>query len=288
MALSTSDFQALRDYIRRICGMSIPDGKEYLIEQRLGPIARKHGCADLSEFRNRMLGYDSFQLRDEVIDAITTRETCFFRDEHPFEALRELVLPRLTACAPTGQGGVDSEEKTVSVWCVASASGQEPYSLAMLIDEFAGSRHQGAGLNAFSILATDISNEAIRRARRGIYRRAEIERGLSAERIEAYVSRCDESYQICPRLRGHVEFRRCNLAEPFVTLGRFDLVLCRNVLIYFDPPMQRSVIEQIDLMLNPGGYLLLGAAESLYGVPVTLESLRHRDTILYRKPVAAT
>jgi chemotaxis protein methyltransferase CheR len=282
MDLPRSTFEELRRLIHRLCGIVITDDKEYLIRHRLEPLVTGSGCRNFEQFREKLTGGDGALLQEAIIEAITTQETSFFRDGHPFEALRRHVLPQLV---PSSQAISASTNRTkLRFWSSGAATGQEPYSLAILISEYlAVQRRGGIGVNDFSILATDISANALATALAAKYARRDIERGLSPDQVRKFFERQDDRWIVKSSARQIVDFRRINLMQPFAGLGTFHVILCRNVLIYFDEENRRRICEQFYAMLAEGGWLVLGSAENLYGINSKFVSQRFGDTILFRK-----
>jgi chemotaxis protein methyltransferase CheR len=261
-------FDELRRTIKSMCGVMLSEEKAYLIRHRLEPVVRDSGLAGFDELARRLRGPGRAALQDAVVEAITTGETAFFRDRHPFEAFRRHILPDLAALG-----------RRVRLWCAGVATGQEAYSVAMTIGEVAE-----ASAGAFSILATDVSARALAVARAGAYTRQEVARGLSAAQLARHFEPRGERWVVREPLRRLVEFRQVNLVQPFTALGTFDAVFCRNVLIYFDDDTRRRVCAQFHAALNDGGWLVLGSAENLFGISETFESVRLGSTLLYRRP----
>jgi chemotaxis protein methyltransferase CheR len=214
---------------------------------------------------------------EAVIDAVTTRETSFFRDPHVFQALRSDLFPRLTTeASPVG--------RPIRIWSVGTSSGQEAYSLAMLANEYvAATGSSGLRRGSVSILASDVSVEAMRVARAGEYDAREVARGVSSARIAQFFQSDATRFRVIPAVRDLVDFRQVNLCRPLVGLGTFDLICCRNVLIYFDAPTRQKICQQFHAILRENGWLLLGTAENLYGIASNFESVRLGDALLYRK-----
>lgn len=282
MELSKSEFDSLRSWTHRLCGLAIPNTKAYLIQHRLEPIARAAGCRDFSAFIALLQGSDGRKWCDEIIEAITTNETSFFRDVHPFDTFRRRVLPELTkeSIRRKSSGGLG----TIRVWSAGVATGQEVYSLAMAIEEETSSgRLPGLKPGDVSILATDVSSRVLVKAATGRFTDRETLRGLTAEQIRRFFIRQGTDSVILPSLRQRVEFRKLNLIEPFAHIGSFDLILCRNVLIYFDDSTRLQICKQFATMLSPNGVLLLGAMESLIGLDLPLVADHTDETLLYRK-----
>jgi chemotaxis protein methyltransferase CheR len=273
MDLPQATFDELRRIIQRLCGITLSEEKAYLIRHRLEPVVRDNGLAGFEDLAGRLRGPGGPALHDAVVEAITTGETAFFRDGHPFKAFRQHVLPDLVA-----------RGRRARLWCAAAASGQEPYSVAMLVRDFIDAhRAEGVSDASFSILATDVSPKVLAAARAAEYTPQEVARGLTAVLLARHFQRRGERWVVCDAVRRLVEFRRANLVEPFAALGTFDTIFCRNVLIYFDDDTRRRVCAQMHAALADGGWLMLGSAENLYGLDVGFVSERHGETLLYRK-----
>lgn len=259
MSLATADFDYIRDVVRRRSAIVLEPGKEYLVESRLIPVARASGDATIGQLVQRMRKEPAGKLTEKVVEAMTTNETSFFRDNHPFEALRTRVLPELTRSRAT--------ERSLRIWCGASSSGQEPYTLAMVLQD-ALQLHPGW---TTSLLATDISEEMLERTRQGRYSQLEVNRGLPVQLLVRHFDKVGTEWQIKPALRAMVTTRLLNLAQPLPALGRFDVVFLRNVLIYFDTDTKRAVLSRVRQVLRPDGYLFLGGAETTLGIDDAFE-----------------
>ena len=286
MELSQQEFDSLRSYIYTLCGVVIPEDKTYLIQQRLEPVVLANDCKSFGEFYQKLKQSPPPKIDEDIINAITTGETSFFRDGHPFIAIKEYILPRLGELIRKRK----AREKPrtgpkVSVWSAGSSTGQEPYSLAMLIHEYAtANRHLSILKEDFGLLATDISSAALSKAMSGEYTEMETKRGLSPDRMVKYFVKDGNQWVLNGWIRIMVEFRQVNLIRPFTMLGSFDVILCRNVLIYFDNMTKTRTLDQFYDMLSEGGFLLLGSTENLYAISDKYESLHHGDTLIYRKP----
>jgi chemotaxis protein methyltransferase CheR len=254
MSLTTSDFDYIRDVVRRQSAIVLEPGKEYLVESRLVPLARKEGEQSIATLVTRMRADTTGALAGRVVDAMTTNETSFFRDNHPFEAMHKHVLPQLVRAR--------TAERRLSIWCGASSSGQEPYTLTMLLEDVLATR---PGWQA-SLLATDISQEMLDRTRAGVYTQLEVNRGLPVARLLRHFDKVGTQWQVKPELRAMVTTRLVNLAVPFPPIGTFDVVFLRNVLIYFDAATKRAVLQRVRQVLRPDGYLFLGGAETTLGI----------------------
>jgi chemotaxis protein methyltransferase CheR len=294
MNLAQHTFDELRQLVHELCGLVIPDEKVYLIQHRLGPLARQGGCRTFEEFAHKLRGPDGPTWHEPIIEAITTSETSFFRDGHPFETFRQHLLPQIVEAArrratspfALKERGEDGELpiNQVRIWSVAAATGQEPYSLAMLIHDYIeANRRSGASERDFSILATDISAKVLATAQAAEYSKRELNRGLTTDRIVRHFVKRDEKWAVCEPVRQLVEFRRINLVKPVTGLGLFDAVVCRNVLIYFDDDTRRRIARQLFDSMHDGAWLILGSAENLFGFSDGFETSRFGDTAVYRK-----
>ena len=249
-ALAPAEFDWICQLVRRRSAIVLEPGKEYLVESRLLPVARSSGENSVGALVARLKREPEGRLSDAVIDAMTTNETSFFRDRHPFDALSKHVLPEMLAKR--------AREKRLSIWCGASSAGQEPYTIAMLVQE-ALLTHRGF---TASLLATDISQEMLTRTRNGRYTQLEVNRGLPIGLLVKWFDKVGTEWQVKPELRSMVQTRLLNLAVPFPPLGQHDVVFLRNVLIYFDTATKRQVLERVRRVLRPDGYLFLGGAET--------------------------
>jgi chemotaxis protein methyltransferase CheR len=257
--MSPGDFDFLRRYLYERSGLVLAPEKQYLAESRLMPVVRKHGLASLGDLAARIRMMPASPLAIDTVEAMTTNETFFFRDKIPFEHFRDTMLPALLAAR--------DRDRRLRIWCAAASTGQEPYSLAMAIKELAMSAKGGA-LSGFriDILATDLSGDVLERARAGTYSQFEVQRGLPIQLLLKYFTQTGDAWQISPELRAMVQFRTLNLLNDFTPLGRFDIVFCRNVLIYFDQPTKTGVLNRLAPQIAEDGYLVLGAAETVVGL----------------------
>jgi chemotaxis protein methyltransferase CheR len=252
--MTPQDYEYIRTFLRQRSGLVLSAEKQYLVESRLLPIVRKQGLGGLHELVAVLKSSGASKLAVEVVEAMTTNETFFFRDKLPFDHFREVVLPTLMAAR--------ANQKRLRIWCAAASSGQEPYSLAM------GLREITPLLTGWrvDILATDLSGEMLERARAGIYSQFEVQRGLPIHLLVKYFTQAGEQWQIAPELRSMVQFRPINLLKDFSALGSFDLVFCRNVLIYFDQETKTDLLTRMARQILADGYLVLGAAETVVGL----------------------
>lgn len=249
--ISEFDFNRLRNYLKEASGICLGKDKQYLASKRLEKLM-KNERATLGELINRAKNTRNNGLLEQIIDAMTTRETLWFRDTTPFEILRTHILPELTT---TGS-------KPIRIWSAACSSGQEPYSITIIIKEFL-SQKRGYSTEDFEILATDISTSALSDAEEGIYEKFVLSRGLSEERKNKFFNPKGTSWQIKNKLRKMVTFKEFNLQKSYVYLGKFDVIFCRNVLIYFSDDLKREIISRMTRSLNPQGYLFVGGSEQI-------------------------
>ena len=256
--LTAPDYAFLADFLRRRSGLSITSEKAYLIESRLKPIASRLGFTNASELVRGLRTADE-SLSRVVIDAMTTNDTSFFRDKAPFDQFQNVMLPALLSAR--------REEARLRIWCSAASSGQEPYSLAMVLD--------AARLDGWTIdlVASDINAEMIERAREGLYSQFEVLRGLPIQMLARHFHNDGGEWRLSPSTRRRVQFRVFNLLDSFEQLGLFDVIFCRNVLMYFDQATKHDVLGRLANALAPDGYLVLGSAETVLGSGKGLEPL---------------
>ena len=243
--------------IQGLCGIVLGPDKDYLLIHRVIPLAHNAGCSNLDQLCDRIDSQANPLLKEALIEAVTTHETSFFRDTHPWESLKTTILPGL----------LKSPERTgkLRIWSAACSSGQEAYSLAIVVTEVC----EALGLAPFSevsILGTDISEKMLVIARAGIYSAAEVKRGMSPQRQQKFLTPCEMGFEFSPKLRSLIRWQRGNLLDNLLGQGRFDLILCRNLLIYLDEPTRKRLVEALVGRLEPHGLLLVGAAESLFGL----------------------
>jgi chemotaxis protein methyltransferase CheR len=262
------DYEYLRKLLKDHSGLDLSADKQYLIESRLLPLARKAGLPGIPELVQRMKGGAS-ALIAQVVEAMTTNETFFFRDKVPFDHFRDTIMPELLKAR--------ANRKSIRIWCAAGSTGQEPYSLAMCLKEM------GAALAGWrvEILATDLSQEVLEKSRAGVYSQFEVQRGLPIQMLLKYFKQNGELWQINPELRAMVQHRTLNLLHDFSQLGSFDVIFCRNVLIYFDQETKTNIFGRLARIIEPDGFLVLGAAETVVGLTEQFKAVADRRG-LYR------
>lgn len=257
--MTPSDYKYIQDYIKEQSGIVLADGKEYLLESRLMPLVRSNTMASIEDLIQAMRAPTGGHLRDAVVDAMTTNESFFFRDKTPFNHFNNVMAPSLLEAR--------ASQKRLRIWCAAASSGQEPYSLAMCIkempDKFANWRTE--------ILGTDLSTEVLEKAKAGMYSQFEVQRGLPIQMLVKYFKQSGEMWQVDSSLKAMIDYRPFNLLHDFTSLGKFDIVFCRNVLIYFDEETKRDILNRIARQMAPDGFLVLGAAETVIGLTDVFE-----------------
>jgi chemotaxis protein methyltransferase CheR len=268
MTLTAQEFAFISGLVRRDAAIVLEAGKEYLVEARLLPLARQSGLPSVSEFVARAQQRPEPEVHRKIVDALTTNETSFFRDGEPFKQLVDTVLPDLLVRRAT--------TRSIKVWSAASSSGQEPYTIAMVLQD-----NLPPGWS-FDIIGTDISTEMLTRAEAGQYTQLEVNRGLPAPLLVKHFERNGAHWQIAQGLRKNVSFRRLNLAAPFPSMGPFDIVFIRNVLIYFDVQTKRTVLQRVAGTLRPDGWLFLGSAETTIGIDDRFERVVAGRTSAYK------
>jgi chemotaxis protein methyltransferase CheR len=252
--MTPAEFDFLRETLKRHSGLVVSADKQYLLESRLLPVARKAGLDRLSALIGALKGDDGEALMTAVIEAMTTNESFFFRDKVPFDNFCSTVIPALQA--------VRRHSRSIRIWCAAASTGQEPYSLAMALREMDG---RVAGWR-IEVIATDISNTVLEKARQGLYTQFEVQRGLPIQLLIKYFTQKGEMWQIAPDIRAMVKYRQLNLLSDFSDFGTFDLIFCRNVLIYFDQETKVDVLDRLAEVIADDGFLVLGAAETVVGL----------------------
>lgn len=270
MQLRPDELPLVCDLVRELCGIALDDGKTYLIENRLSAICEKYKMASFTELV-ALVRNQNQEARAELIDAISTHETLFFRDSSLFQALKFKVLPELLDAKE------NSRRKDLRIWSAACSTGQEVYSIAMLLKEL----EIGNDWNV-SIIGTDISDKAVARAQAGVYADHEVQRGLDNPRLFRFFDKHEKNWRVTSEIRRWCKFQTHNLLKRAVGMGPFDLILCRNVLIYFDAEAKRQVVSLLVEQLDPAGYFIVGGSENLmeYGPQYTPHS--HCGGVFYQ------
>jgi chemotaxis protein methyltransferase CheR len=271
MAISAPEFAYVRDLARRTAAIVIDPGKEYFIESRLAPLVASQGCKSLSELIALIQKNPTASaIHAKTIDALTTNETFFFRDSQPFEAMRKSIIPRLIEQR--------SALRRLTIWSAACSTGQEPYTLAMVLRE---NFPELAQWNV-SILATDLSSTVLAQARAGSYNQFEVNRGLPAPLLIKYFNQVGDRWVVKDELKKNIEFRAMNLVEPWPIMPAFDIILIRNVMIYFDVPTKQTILKRIRGCLQPHGSLFLGTAETILNLDPAFAGVSYGNTSVYQ------
>jgi chemotaxis protein methyltransferase CheR len=254
VSLTANEFNEFRRFLKDVAGIDLGDNKQYLVTTRITRLMDEYAFASVSELLSKLRLPTSKILKQQVVDAMTTNETFWFRDNHPFNNLKTAVFPELldrNKSAPT------------RIWCSACSSGQEPYSISMIADEFSKENRLSRPL-PIDITATDLSQTILDQARKGRYDKLAISRGMSESRLKQYFREYEDDYwEVVPDIQRRVQFRSLNLLDSFLSLGKFDIVFCRNVLIYFSAEVKEDILRRIHGVLKPGGFLFVGSSESL-------------------------
>ena len=251
--MTPPDYEYLRKLLKDQSGLDLSADKQYLIESRLVPLSRKAGLPGIPELVQKMK-VGSAALIAQVVEAMTTNETFFFRDKVPFDHFRQAIMPEVLKAR--------AARKSIRIWCAAGSTGQEPYSLAMCVKEM---ESQLAGFRV-EIIATDLSQEVLEKSKAGLYSQFEVQRGLPIQLLVKYFKQTGEFWQINPDIRAMVQHRQLNLLHDFSQLGTFDIIFCRNVLIYFDQDTKINIFNRLAKAMEPDGFLVLGAAETVVGL----------------------
>lgn len=270
--VSQESYLKFRDFLEKQCGIVLGDNKQYLVRSRLASLLYKHKYESADELIDVVVrGFDR-PLLQAVIDAMTTNETLWFRDNYPFDLLIKDLLPKLA-----------TKNQKIRIWSAACSSGQEPYSIAMSVLEYQRQR-PGALRGGVEIVATDLSSEMLKKCEQGVYDELSLARGLSAQRRDTFFQHHDKGMmQVKPEVRKMVQFRSLNLLSSYASLGRFDIVFCRNVLIYFSPQIKQRILQQIAGQLQAEGVLFLGASESISAASEMYSMVKCHPGLYYQK-----
>ena len=271
--IKPDEIQLLSKYIYAISGIHIEATKAYLLETRLGRLVETLGCSSYAEFYHRVKSDSSKLLEKKIIDAMTTNETLFFRDTNPFELLRYKIIPEVIDSRASGP-----LNKPIRIWSAACSTGQEVFSVAIVLKELLGPKND----YDIKLLGTDLSDAAVKQASYGAYNKFEIERGLPKNQLQRYFVSAGGTWKIKDEIRSMATFRKFNLMHPFTGIGKFDIILCRNVAIYFTLEDRKKLFAKIADALEPNGFLIIGSTESLTGVCPRFMPKRHLKSIFYQ------
>lgn len=273
MTVTQGEFHVFRQFLENKSGIVLGDNKQYLVTSRLKKLQDEHGIKSLTELMARIQAQPRGALQEQVIDAMTTNETLWFRDTYPFEVMKNKVLPELLN---------KQFNQRLRIWSAACSSGQEPYSLSMIVDEYERA-NLGQGKLSVQIVATDLSPSMLEACKAGEYDNLAIARGLSAERLQRYFDKTPANrWAVKSAIKSRVEFRALNLLDSYAVMGKFDVVFCRNVLIYFSAEAKKDILTRMHATLKPGGYLFLGASEALNALPELYSMVQCSPGIIYQ------
>ncbi|MBT9588570.1 protein-glutamate O-methyltransferase CheR [bacterium] len=269
--LSQEDYQFVSGFLYEEAGIALGGDKAYLVENRLGELCRSVGLHSISALVQELKSIPTTQNRQKMLEAMTTNETSFFRDLNSFDSMRTSLLPELE--------DLRKSRRALRVWSAACSTGQETYSLAMLIDSHLGQHRKSWQID---ILGTDIAEKVLHRAKTGEYSQLEVNRGLPAQLLMRHFKRKGRGWHVSDNIRSMVRFEQVNLMSVPASLGQFDLILCRNVLIYFDVQTRQKVLANLHRQIKPDGYLIVGASEVLHGLTDLFERTQRDGAICYR------
>lgn len=273
--ISLDEFRLIRDYVEKHCGIHLSDDKVYLVETRLTTLMFEQGCETFGQLYRKATTDHTNELRDKIIEAITTNETFWFRDLHPFGILNEVLFDKFAEEIRTGK------RAKIRIWCCACSTGQEPYSIAMTFLEFIR-HHPFIKPEHIQILATDISSTVLFLGKLGRYDNLSMSRGLPEKQRDRYFVKDGKIWTINDNIKNMVKFQKLNLQESFSHLGKHDIIFCRNILIYFALDFKQDILKRIAQLLRPDGYLFLGASESIVMYTQEYEMLRHAMGLYYQ------
>ncbi len=269
--MTPSEYEYLQKLLKERSGLILSADKQYLVESRLIPLARRSNLGGISDLVAKMKA-GAEPLVVSVVEAMTTNETFFFRDKVPFDHFRETIMPAMLDAR--------KHRRSIRIWCAASSTGQEPYSLAMILKEI------GAPLSGWrtEIVATDLSQEVLEKSKSGIFSQFEVQRGLPIQMLVKHFTQVNETWQLSPEIRAMVQFKQLNLLQDFSHLGTFDIIFCRNVLIYFDQDTKVNVFNRLAKVIEPDGFLVLGAAETVVGLSAGFNPYPERRGLYHPAP----
>ncbi len=267
-SFTPEEYKNFQIFLERACGIVLGDNKHYLVSSRLTRLMRENQINTLQELVDKLDRATSIPLKTQVIEAMTTNETLWFRDTYPFEVLSKTIFPEYR----------EQNKNNIRIWSAACSSGQEPYSISMTADEYA---IHNPGFKV-DIVATDISQAILSEAKEAKYDALALARGLSEERKRRYFSSIGNQWRVNANIRSRISFRECNLMQSYATLGKYDIIFCRNVLIYFSAESKSDILNRMADSLNPRGFLMLGASESIAPNTDAVEMVRASTGVVYR------
>lgn len=271
ISISNNDYSDFCTFLEGSCGIVLGDNKQYLVNSRLRRLIKDHGFSSIGELIENLRSNTNALLKEHTIDAMTTNETSWFRDNYPYDVLKNDLIPEI----------ISRGKNDIRIWSSACSSGQEPYSIAMVLHEYRTSHPDRLG--KIEILATDISSTMLEEGKSGVFDNMSIARGLSEERKKMFFQHEEGHWRIRDVLKENISFRVVNLMNDFSFHGKFDIIFCRNVLIYFSLPLKKDIINRMSQSLNPGGYLVVGGTESVSNYTEKFEHVRYQNGIIYRR-----
>jgi len=269
--VTPQEYSQLSEYLSSACGIELGDNKQYLVNSRLKTMVAKHGFKSIADLLSSIRNDGKASLRQQLIEAMTTHETLWFRDQYPYEALKRMIFPELAR----------AHLANVRIWSAACSSGQEPYSISMIVDEYRR-EYPKHPLPNVQIIATDISPTIIKSAKEAVYEDIALARGLTSDRRTKYFDEQGNKAQVKDFIRRQVTFQELNLISPMMTTGKYQVIFCRNVLIYFSDKNKVSILERIANSMEPGGYLFLGGSESISRYTTKFEVARYYGGMVFR------
>lgn len=273
--IAPNELKIIAQYIHDVSGIYLDQSKAYLFETRLSSIAEANNCSSYQELQTKAKRDVSKKIEKDIVDAISTNETLFFRDKGPFELLQHKIIPEVI----DNRSGRPGIKPKIRIWSAASSTGQELYSIAIVLKTLLGDTTP----YSLSLIGTDISDAAVTQASYGKYNKFEIERGLDRKYLQKYFTLFGNSWKIKDEIRAMVNFKKLNLMQPFTALGKFDIIFCRNVAIYFTLDDRKKLFNKLAASLEDDGYLIIGSTESLTGVCPRFIPKRHLRSIFYQK-----
>jgi chemotaxis protein methyltransferase CheR len=268
--ITTEDYHAFRTFLEDVSGIVLGDNKQYLVVSRLTKLIAQNDIDSFGSLMSRMK--TDGRLRNRIMDAMTTNETSWFRDVYPFDILKEKLLPELAKTQPS----------RIRIWSAACSTGQEPYSLSMMTQEYMKSKPGSLSAEAVQIIGTDISPSVLDIAKSGVYEGVAVTRGLPQERKARFFREVSDGWEVSADIKKRISFRELNLMQNYTLLGRFDIIYCRNVLIYFSTELKRDILARMAKCLNPGGFLVLGGSESITNYSSEFDLIRWRNGVIYQ------
>ncbi len=270
-SISSRDYDAFRKFLEEACGIVLGDNKHYLVASRLNRLLKELELGSVGDLIESMHLHPHSGIRERIVDAMTTNETFWFRDNHPYVLLKELIFPEI----------VKKRQGQVRIWSAACSSGQEPYSISMIAQEFMQAR-MGMKMSGIDIVGTDISPTMLAHCKAAKYDALALSRGLSPERKNRFFNNLGEIWEIKDEVKKNVRFIDLNLMNSYSSLGKFDVIFCRNVMIYFSTELKKDILRRMSQALVPGGYLILGSTETLASYSDDFDLVRYESGMAYK------